>query len=236
MKEVPVLEINNCQKVSSRHFQAIGEFTDNADFEIDEFPASCPFSAVDFETRRGEVFKYAKSHPDMRISVENACRLLNASIDQFRAWQTGINIFPTVDHIQTWRVNGFKPLKEMAQSQPGDEITFKYVTEGYEMLILIKRHEQRQREQLQRNAESWVMSQFRMDKQYERENFERLEDNFARFLKRHCTQWGLKFSGCTITRPNGEKVKIGAINPERKEIRYALGDACTYKGKTLIAR
>ncbi len=201
-------------------------------FEIDNAPALCPFSDVEFKTKRGEIFEYAKTHQYQTIKVSNVCDLLDMTLDEFLALQRDYGYFPTERQCAARRTVWIN-LDKMEPASSNDEITFESFIRSYEAMIAQKKLMQRQAEEQRQTIRRRRRNEFLTAKGMERGNFQNFEHAFNYFLELHAIRWGYRFSGCTFTRPNGDVLKIKAVNPGRDQITYAIGDKCVFDGEVI---
>ncbi len=197
----------------------------NMDFEIGKNAKHCPYSSNDFIEKREEILDYARSHGRQTITVDNACDLLGISFSEFQDIQRTHPIFLTEEQIKIREANGWGPMG-LANNEPAhgtDLMTFDSFIQGYEALLEAKKEQEQAFEEIKRGAYRRAVSQYHRDRSREAELFGGLlESRLMRFLEENALGYGIRFGGCTFTRPNGEILKIKAIDPGKT--RYAYGD------------
>ncbi len=197
----------------------------NMDFEIGKNAKHCPYSSNDFIEKREEILDYARSHGYQTLTVDNACDLLGISFSEFQDIQRTHPIFLTEEQIRIRKEMGWGPMG-LANNEPArgnDLMTFDSFIQGYEALLVAKKALEQAQSENARNVHRRAVMQYQMDRQRENQLFNGLLETLLRhFLEANALSYGIKFGGCTFTRPNGEILKIKAIDPGKT--RYAYGD------------
>ncbi len=197
----------------------------NMDFEIGKNAKHCPYSSNDFIEKREEILDYARSHGRQTITVDNACDLLGISFSEFQDIQRTHPIFLTEEQIKAREATGWGPMG-LANNEPAhgtDLMTFDSFIQGYEALLVAKKELEQAQSEIARNAHRRAVMQYQFDRQRENQLFNGLlETRLRLFLEANALNYGIRFGGCTFTRPNGEILKIKAMSPDKAS--YAYGD------------
>ena len=171
-----------------------------------------PYKDSDFrnEAKRDEIFQFIEQHPLLNISLQNVCDLLGVSLSGLQELQEQTNLF------LIYRQDN----SGLFVNAPDDKVSCSAFYESYQALAKLKLDLQREEENNAKLRERYALYQERMNRKLEQEDFEILQEKIESIVQEYSDSWGYKFSGCTFTRPNGDKITIEPVTKvnEKKAI------------------